>query len=208
MLPRFIAIEGIDGSGGTTQVGLLARALVARGHRVHTTAEPSGGPVGRFVRQALRDPDQRVGDAVLPYLFAADRRDHLDREVLPNLESGQVVITDRYLHSSLAYQSLVMGLAAVAELNARFRAPDLALLLELDPELCLQRIIARGEPRDRFEALDRLRAVHEAYDGVVVLARSRGERLVRIDASGSVAEVHARVLAAVLEAASDGTSPA
>ncbi len=200
MQTRFIAIEGIDGSGGTTQVALLARWLEARGQRVHTTAEPSAGPVGRFLREALRDPQQRVGDAVLPYLFAADRRDHLDREIMPRLEDGHCVISDRYLHSSLAYQSLVMGLAAVSELNARFRAPDLTLLLDLDPEVCLQRILARGEPRDRFEALDRLRAVHDAYDGVVVLARSRGERLVRVDASGSVDQVHARVVAAVDEA--------
>jgi len=119
---------------------------------------------------------------------------------MPRLEDGHCVISDRYLHSSLAYQSLVMGLAAVSELNARFRAPDLTLLLDLDPEVCLQRILARGEPRDRFEALDRLRAVHDAYDGVVVLARSRGERLVRVDASGSVDQVHARVVAAVDEA--------
>lgn len=197
MRTRFIAIEGIDGSGGTTQVGLLADWFTARGLRVHTTAEPSTGPVGRFLRQVLRDPQQRLGDAVLPYLFAADRRDHLDREILPALEEGAVVISDRYLHSSLAYQSLVMGLPAVAELNARFRLPDLTLLIDLDPQTCLQRILARGEPRDRFEALDRLRAVQEVYESVVVLARSQGQALVRIDGQGSVDEVHARVLAAV-----------
>lgn len=197
MRTRFIAIEGIDGSGGTTQVGRLADWFTARGQRVHTTAEPSTGPVGRFLRQVLRDPQQRLGDAVLPYLFAADRRDHLDREILPALEDGAVVISDRYLHSSLAYQSLVMGLPAVAELNARFRLPDLTLLIDLDPQTCLQRILARGEPRDRFEALDRLRAVQDAYESVVVLARSQGQVLVRIDGQGSVDEVHARVLAAV-----------
>lgn len=197
MRTRFIAIEGIDGSGGTTQVGRLADWFTTRGQRVHTTAEPSTGPVGRFLRQVLRDPQQRLGDAVLPYLFAADRRDHLDREILPALEDGAVVISDRYLHSSLAYQSLVMGLPAVAELNARFRLPDLTLLIDLDPQTCLQRILARGEPRDRFEALDRLRAVQEAYESVVVLARSQGQALVRIDGQGSVDEVHARVLAAV-----------
>ncbi|MCK6503019.1 dTMP kinase [Myxococcota bacterium] len=202
MRPLFIAVEGLDGSGGTTQVKLLADWLRAQGRPVHVTAEPSTGPVGRFIRQALADPQARVGDAVLPYLFAADRRDHLDREVLPALERGEHVVSDRYKHSSLAYQSLCMGLSQVAELNSRFRAPDLTLLLDLDPETCLQRILARGEPRDRFEALDRLRAVHDSYEAVVVLTRSQGERVCRVDAQGSVEQVHARVVAAVKDRAS------
>jgi thymidylate kinase len=195
--PLFIAIEGLDGSGGTTHTRLLADWLAARGRAVHTTAEPSGGPVGRFIRTALADPQQRLGDGVLPYLFAADRRDHLDREILPKLVQGQHVISDRYKHSSLAYQSLIMGLARVAMLNERFRTPDLTILLDLDAETCLKRVLARGDSRDRFEALDRLRAVQDAYEGVVTLARSQGEDLVRINARGSIAEVHQRVIAAV-----------
>lgn len=197
MRPLFIAIEGLDGSGGTTQLKLLAAWLSQQGRSVHQTAEPSHGPVGRFIRRALADPDERLGDAVLPYLFAADRRDHLDREIMPALMRGEHVLTDRYKHSSLAYQSLVMGLAQVAELNARFRAPDLTILLDLDAETCLKRVLARGEPRDRFEALDRLRAVHDAYDAVVILARSLGDPIIRVDASGTVQQVHARVVAAV-----------
>lgn len=199
MRPLFIAIEGIDGSGGTTQVQRLAAWLRDQGRPVHTTAEPSTGPVGRFIREALADPEQRIGDAVLPYLFAADRRDHLDREILPALARGETVVTDRYKHSSLAYQSLVLGLAPVAELNRRFRAPDLTLFLDLDVETCLARVHARGTRLDRFEALDRLRAVAEAYESVVVHCRAQGERIVRIDASGTVDQVLARIVEAVQE---------
>ncbi len=199
MRPVFIAIEGLDGSGGTTQVGRLAAALRASGRSVHTTAEPSRGPVGRFIREALVDPGQQISDRVLPYLFAADRRDHLDREIIPALERGDVVISDRYKHSSLAYQSLVLGLAPVVELNARFRAPDLCILLDLDASTCLERVMARGEPRDRFEALDRLRGVRDAYDAVFAWCRGQGEPMVRIDADGTVDEVAARVQAAVRE---------
>lgn len=199
MRPLFIAVEGIDGSGGTTQVARLAAWLRQQGRPVHTTAEPSRGPVGRFIREVLADESGQVGDAVLPYLFAADRRDHLDREVLPALERGETVITDRYVHSSLAYQSLVLGLAPVAELNARFRAPDLTVFLDLDVETCLARVHARGTPLDRFEALDRLRAVADAYEAVIVHARVHGEQLARIDARGTVEEVHARVVAAVVQ---------
>ncbi len=199
MRPLFIAIEGLDGSGGTTQVRLLADWMRAQDHPVHTTAEPSTGPVGRFIREALTDPDQRVGDRVLPYLFAADRRDHLDREILPALEAGRSVISDRYKQSSLAYQSLVLGLAPVAELNSRFRAPDLSLLLDLDPETCFQRVMARGLPRDRFEALDRLRAIHDAYESAFAWCRAQGETVRRIDARGTPDQVAERVRAAVQE---------
>lgn len=200
MLPHFIAIEGIDGSGGTTQTRRLAEWLTGRGFRdVIVTCEPTSGPVGRFIRQALNpnDPASRIGDAVLPYLFAADRRDHLDREIIPALQRGAVVVTDRYYHSSLAYQSLALGLAAVAGLNADFRRPDLTVYLDLDPEVCLARILSRGDELERFEALDRMRRVTDAYDSVIVHCRTHGERIVRVDASGTPDEVHALVVEAV-----------
>ena len=117
------------------------------------------GTRGSFIRTAL-NPDHEasaIGDAVLPFLFAGDRRDHLDREIIPALQRGAVVITDRYYHSSLAYQSLAVGLPAVASLNERFRAPDITIFLDLEPEISLARIEARGETRERFEALDKLR---------------------------------------------------
>ena len=198
----FIAMEGLDGSGGTTQTQLLAEWLRAQGHsEVHTTAEPSGGPVGRFIRTAL-NPDHEasaIGDAVLPFLFAGDRHDHLDREIIPALQRGATVITDRYYHSSLAYQSLAVGLPAVASLNERFRAPDITIFLDLEPELSLARIEARGETRERFEALDKLRQIQEAYYSVLVHCRARGENIVRINADGTVDEVHAAVIAATEE---------
>jgi dTMP kinase len=139
----------------------------------------------------------RLGDTVLPYLFAADRRDHLDREIIPMLQKGGLVISDRYLHSSLAYQSLAIGLPAVANLTAEFRQPDLILYLDLDPETCLQRIIARGDRLERFEAIDRLRRIRDAYSTVIVLGRTQGQNIVSIDASQSIEGVHADVLAAV-----------
>ncbi|MGB0638601.1 MAG: dTMP kinase [Myxococcota bacterium] len=196
----FIAVEGLDGSGGTTQTRLLADWFRERGHNeVATTSEPSTGPVGRFIRTVL-DPEHEasvVGDAVLPFLFAGDRRDHLDREVIPTLQRGAAVITDRYYHSSLAYQSLAIGLPAVAALNERFRPPDVTVFLDLEPEESLARILARGASLERFEALDRLRAIYEAYEAVLVHCRARGEHIVRIDARGSIEEVHYRVVAAV-----------
>jgi len=203
MRPLFIAIEGIDGSGGTTQTRMLADWFRDRGHpEVLTTAEPSTGPVGQFIRRALNpdQPESCIGDAVLPFLFAADRRDHLDREIVPALQRGAVVITDRYYHSSLAYQSLAIGLPEVAALNERFQMPDLTVFLHLEPEACLERIQQRGATIERFEALDRLRLISDAYEGVVVHCRARGERIERVDAAGSPEEVHQTIQTHVLDA--------
>jgi dTMP kinase len=196
----FVAIEGLDGSGGTTQTQRLAEWFTARGHtEVITTNEPSTGPVGRFIRKTLNPEHEAsiIGDSVLPYLFAGDRRDHLDREVIPALQRGAAVITDRYYHSSLAYQSLSVGLPAVAALNEGFRAPDITIFLDLEPDESLARIEARGQALERFEALDRLRSIYEAYEAVLVHCRARGEHIVRIHAGGTIEEVHALVTAAV-----------
>jgi dTMP kinase len=200
MQRRFVVIEGIDGSGGTTQATRLVGWLQSQGAQVQLTCEPSDGPVGQFIRRALTpsDPAAKLGDGVLPFLFAADRRDHLEREILPALEQGKWVVSDRYYHSSLAYQSAAIGLAAVAALNAGFRAPDLTLFLDLEPEVALKRIQARGGAPERFEALDRLRTVRDAYSAVIVHCKARGENIVRLDAGSSVEELHVRVREAVL----------
>jgi dTMP kinase len=200
MASLFVAIEGLDGSGGTTQARLLATWLEARGLEVVLTREPSDGLVGRFIRKALEPASDhgRLGEGVLPYLFAADRRDHVDTVIVPALQGGVAVVSDRYYHSSLAYQAPVMGFAAVAALNDSFPAPDLTVILDLPAEICLQRVRARGGAPERFEALDRLREIQDNYESVIVQCRSRGENIVRVDASPSVEAVHVAVVAAVI----------
>lgn len=197
MRPLFLVVEGLDGSGGTTQAGRLSAWLRSLGRPVVETCEPSPGPIGRFIRASLGDPARGVSDAALGWLFAADRHDHLQDVIAPALAAGSDVVSDRYLLSSLAYQGATLGLARVAELNAGFRAPDLTLFLDLPPEVSLARVAARGEPRERFEALDRLQTVRTAYEGALALVLARGERVAHLDASGSPDEVAARVRAAV-----------
>ena len=188
--PRFIALEGLDGSGGTTQLHRLQAECITRGEPCITTREPSDGPVGKLIRAQLAGT---LGDAVLPYLFAADRRDHLDTVVIPALARGEHVLSDRCALSSFAYQAEALGLAQVMRLNEDFRTPDLTLLLELDPELCLDRILARGLPRDRFETVARLRTVQAAYDLAVRALTDSTWNIVRIDASGSADTVAERI---------------
>ena len=191
----FIAFEGLDGSGGTTQIGLYQAALQAAGHIVCRTREPSDGPVGKLIREQLAGGV--VGDDVFGMLFAADRRDHLDRVVNPALARGEVVLTDRYFLSSLAYQSQALGLDRVWALNAEFPAATAVVMLDLPPDACLRRVEARGAVRDRFETLDQLERIAAAYEAAILRCAARGDRIVRIDASGTAAQVHQRVRGAV-----------
>ena len=194
---RFLAVEGLDGSGGTTQVALLAAALRDRGLEVVVTGEPTRDlPIGRVIRQALRG-EEPLSDGVLPYLFAADRRDHLDRRILPALARGAWVISDRYLASSLAYQSMAVDFDYVVALNSRFRHPCLTVMLELDPSASLARVASRGEQRERFEVLETLQRVHAGYHRALDWVRVEGAAVAEIDASRGIEEVQRHVWAAV-----------
>jgi dTMP kinase len=158
----FIVLEGIDGSGTTTQAERLARTLEARGARVHATREPSTGPVGRLLRQALTGTLVSDGRPValdfcaMALLFAADRMDHVRREIEPALERGEVVISDRYDLSSLIYQSETSPdaeqyLPWLTGLNAQALRPDLTFVLSVDADVALARRRARGGADELFE---------------------------------------------------------
>ena len=194
----FIAIEGLDGSGGTTQSRLLMRWLEEQGHSVFLTKEPSNEPVGEFIRSVLSDPLSPLQDQVLPYLFVADRKDHISRLVEPNLQKGISVITDRYYHSSLAYQSLSVGLDEVARLNSIFPAPDITFFLYLAPERSFERVQLRGEPVERFETLDKLRTIADSYKKALDYCTENGENIIWIDASASIDEIHEEITNHVL----------
>ncbi len=182
---RFIVIEGLDGAGTTTQAQRLADHL-REGSEVVQTHEPTDGPVGRVIRATLQRAAGAPLAASLPWLFAADRSDHLARTVVPALQRGAWVISDRYYHSSLAYQSLDHPLAWVHTLNQHFRVPDLTLFLGLDVEVCLARISARGEAREIFEERQALERISARYDAVLELLGGLGEPIVRLDADRSI----------------------
>ncbi len=154
---RFIAIEGIDGSGTTLQTRALADWLAARGHRVIETREPSRGAIGRLVRERLSVAAAALEPAALALLFAADRLDHIALEVAPATAAGAIVLSDRYLLSSLAYQSLDCEAAWVREINARAPRPDLTLVLEIPAEVAFARVQRRAAEGaavvERFDAL-------------------------------------------------------
>ncbi len=188
-MASFFVIEGLDGAGTTTQVDRLVQALRASGQSAHRTFEPSDLPIGRLVRSALRQEEGAPGRPALPWLFAADRSDHLDREVQPALDSGKHVVCDRYVPSSLAYQALEVDMDLVWQLNAHFRAPDLTFFVHVPVELGLKRIGARGEAREVYEKRELLERVAANYERALERLEARGDAIVRIDGSAAIDDV-------------------
>jgi len=161
---HFIVIEGIDGSGTTTQCSILADRLTEKGLPVHMTREPSDGPIGVLIRQILtgrvvvpgRHGARPLNWATMATLFASDRLDHLEAEVIPNLTDGVTVICDRYDHSSVAYQTVSGGggedvASWVRELNRYARRPDLTLVLDVDPGGAASRRDTRSGSPELYE---------------------------------------------------------
>jgi dTMP kinase len=190
---RFVVLEGIDGSGTTTQAARLAASLRALGHAVVSTREPSDGPIGVLIRQALTRRLVGLSDRVLALLFAADRLDHLASVVEPALAEGKVVVSDRYVLSSLAYQGMRLPLAWVEALNAAARPADLTLFLEVDPRTAARRRHGRGGTEELFDADEVQRAVARAY-GRVARKHARAQRVVRVDGRGAADEVAGEIL--------------
>ena len=192
----FISLEGVDGSGKSTQARLLVEAL---GEGTVAIREPGGTEAAERIRELLADPALELEPLAELMLFLAARADLTERVIRPALEEGGVVVADRFSDSSVAYQGAARGLG-VGEVIGLCEAatdglwPDLTLLLRIDPETGLGR--AEGEDRFEQEGLALQQAVAEAYDEIAVIA---SDRVTVIDASGSVEEVHERVLGAVNE---------
>lgn len=196
-----IAVEGADGAGTTTQCQRLAEWLRAHGRAVHQTREPSTGPVGRLVRAVLTGTNDELrgfDPGALALLFAADRLDHLAREIEPALAAGAVVLSDRYLLSSLAYQSLTVPREFVAATNKRAPAADLTLLVDVPPEVAAERRARRGGPAELFEHDEVQRRVIAAYRDEAERLRAAGERVVVVDGRPDADTVQTALRAALV----------
>lgn len=205
----FLVLEGIDGSGSTTQVAQLAQAFRDQGRPVLVTREPSVGVIGRFLRQALEhrllDQEQQpvlLNWASMALLFAADRVDHVEREIKPALEQGVVVLCDRYDLSSLVYQSVTspegeQALPWLRSLNQKALRPDLTLVLDLDPAEAAERRAQRGGAAELYEQQELQRRFAQLYGRAAELCPE--DRVVTLSAAGSVEEVGKRVQRLVAE---------
>ncbi len=168
---KFVLLEGIDGCGKTTHAKLLAKWLAEKGHDVLHTKEPSRGQIGLLLRDYLKKDSLPLIDALL---FTADRAEHLEKEVRPALEEGKIIVCERYVYSTIAYQ-VAQGLDKtwLTELNAFAIKPDLTILLDLDPEVSVK----RTSTKEKFETLEFLKKVRKNY-----LALANEEKFSVIDA--------------------------
>ncbi len=195
-MSRFVVIEGLDGAGTTTQSAAIAKALRAKGKVVVTTREPSDGPIGKMIRQALTH-ELTMTPETLALMFAADRVDHVAREIEPALKRGAVVLSDRYLLSSLAYQGAQLPISWVAAINSEARVPDLTLFLEIDPDVGAKRRAVRGAARELYETKAIQKRTAKQYLAAIALRRKAGEKIVVIDGGASVADVTAAAMKAL-----------
>lgn len=198
---RFVVLEGLDGAGTTTQAKRLVEHLAARGSAAHATREPSDGPIGQLIRQMLTGSHaiagQSIAQSTFGLLFAADRLDHLQREIEPQLAAGAIVVSDRYYHSSLAYQGTGAERDWIALLNARARKPDLTIFLQVRPEVAAARRASAGRVQELFEDMRMQEEVAAGYKATLSELAAQGERIETIDGEASADEVFAAIVALV-----------
>jgi dTMP kinase len=197
----FISLEGIDGSGKSTQAKGLAAWLQGQGRDPVLTREPGGAPGAEAIRRLLveGDPDRWSPETEI-LLFTAARRDHLERTIRPALGTGRDVITDRFADSTRVYQGATRGdlRGLVDDIHARVIGiePDLTLILDIDPEIALARGLARRSGEDRFEDFG-LGFQKKLHTGFRALAKEAPGRCILIDANRSAEAIAADIAAAV-----------
>lgn len=194
-----ITVEGVEGSGKTTQCLRLAERLRARGLDVVLTSEPDGTPLGAAIRAALGQAGEPPTPLAQTFLFLAARQQHVADVIRPALERGALVISDRYTDATVAYQGHAQGIGVetIREMNALATGgvlPDLTIVLDLDPALGMSRIAGRA--LDIFERMD-LAFHRRVREGYLEIARAEKSRVVVLRADQDPEALHAQVMAAV-----------
>lgn len=200
-MSRLIVLEGLDGAGTTTQARRLVDHLNGKGGKAHLTREPSDGPIGKLIREMLTGshviPDQSISQGTFGLLFAADRLDHLQREVDVHLAAGTTVVSDRWYHSSLAYQGTGADRDWITTLNGRARKPDLTIFLSVRPEVAAARRISAGRIQELFEDMRMQEEVAAGYKATISELSAQGERIETIDGEATPDAVFGAIVALV-----------
>jgi dTMP kinase len=204
---RFIVLEGLDGAGTTTQAARLQTHLTRRGRHSFLTNEPTSEPVGAFIRRLLTSQERgsdgspyHPGEQTMGLLFAADRMAH-SRVIETRLAAGEHVVCDRYIFSSMAYQTLEPSITGewVIDMNEGCACPDLTLFLAVPVEICLARVTARRGGVSVYETRAYLETISANYERLMPMYEENFGRLVRIDGTKSIDDVHDAVVEAIGE---------
>lgn len=201
--PLFVVLEGLDGAGTTTQTSMLQAYYTKKGLISFPTREPTDGPVGSFIRGVLsghlesapEDPPYEPSERELALLFAADRLEH-SRTIAAKLEAEISVVCDRYVFSSMAYQTLDPSITPdwVAQINLGCAVPDITIFLDVPVDECLRRVGARNEKPTIYEKRDLLEKIHQNYGLLAPHYRRRFGKLVSVDGSRSEEAVHRSIV--------------
>ena len=195
ILKNFIVIEGLDGAGTTTQKKEIESELNAIGLKTYTTHEPTDNPIGRIVRAVLRSEFSTTPEA-LAYLYTSDRHDHLynnEYGLIKHIENGEIVISDRYFFSSIAYQSVECDPDFVRMINSPFPLPEIVIFVDTPVSACLNRIEKRGEEKEIFDKSEFLEKVRANY--IEEFKNLPPEvRFLRIDGNLSIEEIKKKAL--------------
>jgi dTMP kinase len=186
----FICVEGLDGCGKTTQTKLLVCKLKKFGFDAVYTAEPSRGEIGRFIRKYCLHGERRTSPIVEALLFAADRFEHIERQVIPALNEGKIVVSDRYVYSSLAYQGAAgLDLRWIEMINEHTIRPDVAIFVDVEPEAVIKRLKPKKSVMENLETQRKVREVYAKF--------TEKAELVRIDGNKSKKKVASEILKVV-----------
>jgi len=200
IIPNFLVFEGGDGSGTTTQLNMLAEQLKKHGKKeFFPTFEPTDRQIGKLIRCALKK-EVEIEPQTLAFLFAADRNEHLYAPdgILAHVNNGEIVISDRFVLSSLVYQGIECGEELPILLNSRFGIPELTIFLDIDPKIAMERMKGRTS-LEIYEYGEFQEKVREKYKAIIHEYRACGARVEIIDASQSAQDVFSRVWSIVLE---------
>ena len=188
----FICVEGLDGCGKTTQTKLLVRRLRRKRYDAIYTAEPSRGKIGKFIKRHCLHGEKRVSSIIEALLFAADRFEHVEDVIVPAIGKGKIVVSDRYVYSSLAYQGAAgLDLGWIEKVNEHAIHPDLAFFIDVKPEIVVKRLKPKKSVMENLQTQQKVREVYMKFV-------ENGE-LVKIDGNGSVQEVAESILKAALK---------
>lgn len=166
IIKNFWVLEGLDGSGTTTQLKNIEQELKNQNKKFYITQEPTSNETGLFLRRVLKG-EIKVSQSTIAHLFAADRDDHIFNEkygIINHTNNGEIVVSDRYMFSSLAYQSVDYQYEKIKKLNEDFPFPEYVIFVDTPVEECIRRIDLRGEKKEIFEKLDFQKKVLQGYE--------------------------------------------